>query len=305
MSRRATSASALLLVLWCVAVLSITILAVARMVQADVDESGLKNRRLEARELAMTGVAYGLHPKIDPWDPLLDEKLANGDRLRVREISEAARIDINAALKESRQATLRALFRNWGLDVDQISIVVDSLLDWTDPDNLPKLNGAERDSLERQTQYSLPANRDFRSVTEMEKVRGMDLVAAAKPNWADFFTVYGGRRLDLQDASIDVLRAAGGLSEDQAEMIDRVRRGPDGIAQTKDDFKIRNVGEFLEKVGLPELQAQTVAARFSAGMGPTRIQSTAKVGGTEYRIVAIAARGSGGGSSVLVQWEEQ
>ena len=73
MKRGTTSASALLLVLWCVAVLSITILAVARMVQNDVDDAGLKNRRVEARELALTGIAYGMHPKIDPWDPLLNE----------------------------------------------------------------------------------------------------------------------------------------------------------------------------------------------------------------------------------------
>ncbi len=59
-------------------------------------------------------------------------------------------------------------------------------------------------------------------------------------------------------------------------MIDRVRRGADGVERTKDDFKIKNVGEFLEKVGLPELQAQAVAARFSVGMGPTRIESTAR-----------------------------
>jgi type II secretory pathway component PulK len=305
MKRGTTSASALLLVLWCVAVLSITILAVARMVQNDVDDAGLKNRRVEARELALTGIAYGMHPKIDPWDPLLNEKLPGGESLRVREMSEAARIDINRALKEPRQATLRQLFKNWGLDTDKISIVVDSLADWTDPDDIPRLNGAERASLEQQTQYSIPENRDFRSVTEMEKVRGMDLVAAVKPDWASYFTVYGGRRLDLQDASIDVLRAAGGLSEDQAMMIDRVRRGADGIPQTKDDFKIKNVGEFLEKVGLPELQAQAVAARFSVGMGPTRIESTARVGGTEYKIVAIAARGTGGSDSTLVQWEEQ
>jgi general secretion pathway protein K len=305
MSRGRTSASALLLVLWCVAVLSITILAVARMVQNDVDDAGLKNRRVEARELALTGIAYGMHPKIDPWDPLLNEKLPGGETLRVRVMSEAARIDINRALKEPRQATLRQLFKNWGLDTDQISIAVDSLADWTDPDDIPRLNGAERGSLEQQTQYSIPENRDFRSVTEMEKVRGMDLVAAVKPDWASYFTVYGGRRLDLQDASIDVLRAAGGLSEDQAMMIDRVRRGADGIVQTKDDFKIKNVGEFLEKVGLPELQAQAVAARFSVGMGPTRIESTARVGGTEYKIVAIAARGTGGSDSTLVQWEEQ
>jgi general secretion pathway protein K len=296
-----TGGSALMITLWCVAVLSITVLAVARMVQNDVEDAGRMNRNFAARELALTGVALGMHPKIEPWDPLLTQQLADGGRLRVNVMSEAARLDINRVLREKERTMLKRLFQNWGAEPLEASTAIDSLVDWVDKDELRMNNGAEKPDLERLPQYSIPANRDFRSVAEMEKVRGMDRIAALKPDWAEYFTVNGGRRIDLQDASIDVMRA-GGLSEDQAKQVELVRRGADKTHRTKDDLRIKNAQEFLRKIGLPEAQLQFVQANFSAGSGPTRIESRADVGGTEYRIVAVAGKG---GENSLVSWDEQ
>ena len=300
--RRHLSGSALLLVLWAVAVLSITVLAVARVVRSDVDDASLQNRRFEARELALTGVALGMHPKIEPWDSLLDQKLGGGRELRVRVISEASRMDINRALKEPDQKTLRKLFEIWGAKQEVISAAVDSLVDWTDADDLRSLNGAEKSDLLKQTVYSLPANRDFRSVNEMERVRGMDAIAALNPDWADYFTVNGGRRIDLQDASIDLMRA-GGLSEEQARMVEQVRNGADKLPQTKDDYKIKNMTEFLRRIGVSDDQMQLIQSKFGAGLGPTRINSRARIGGTDYRIVVVAARGAQ--DNGLIVWDEQ
>ncbi len=42
----------------------------------------------------------------------------------------------------------------------------------------------------------------------------MDEIAALKPDWADYFTVNGNRRIDLQDASIDVMQAGGPTSRE-------------------------------------------------------------------------------------------
>lgn len=293
--------SALLLALWCVAVLSITVLSVARMVQNDVEDASRENRRFEARELALTGIALGMNQKIDPWDPLLSQHFSGGAKVRVRLASESARLDINRILREKDHPTLKNLFKLWGAEEQVISATVDSLVDWTDKNDLRLNNGAERDDLAKSPQYSIPANRDFHSVSEMEKVRGMDRIAALKPDWAEYFTVNGSRRIDLQDASIDVLRA-GGLSVEQAKQVDLVRRGADKERQTKDDLKIKNPTEFLRKVGLSELQIQAVQARFGAGVEPTRIESRAEVGGTEYRIVAVASRG--GGDNAMIAWEE-
>ena len=296
------SGSALLLAIWCVTVLSITVLAVARMVQNDVEDASLQNRRFEARELALTGIAYGMHPKIEAWDPLLNQKLAGNRELRVRIISESSRLDINRMLREKDHPTLKKLFEIWGAKQDVVSAAIDSMVDWTDPNDLRSNNGAEKDDLFNKPQYSIPANRDFHSVSEMEKVRGMDGIAKLKPNWAEYFTVNGSRRIDIQDASIDLMRA-GGLSEDQARQVDMVRRGADHEMQTKDDYKIKNLSEFLRRVGLSDLQLQSVQSRLGSGLSPTRIESRARVGGTEYRIVVVSARGAGENS--LISWEEQ
>jgi type II secretory pathway component PulK len=300
-SMRISRGSALLLSLWCVAVLSITVLAVARLVQNDVEDASRENKRFEARELALSGIALGMHPKIDPWDPLLMQQFPDHSRLRVRVISESARLDINRMLKEKDQATLSKLFDVWGAEPMEVSTAVDSLVDWIDANDLRQNNGAEKSDLERLPQYSIPANRDFHSVEEMEKVRGMDRIAALKPNWAEYFTVNGGRRIDLQDASIDVMRA-GGLSVEQAKQVDLVRRGVDKEPQTRDDLKIKNATEFLRKIGLPELQLEAVQSKFNAGAGPMRIESRAELGGLEYRIVVIASRG--GGENSLIAWDE-
>ncbi len=294
--------SALLLAIWCVAVLSITVLAVARLVQSDVEEASLKNRRFEARELALTGVAYGMHPKIEVWDSLLNQKFGDGRELHVKVVSEATRIDINRALKENGQKTLRKLFEIWGAKDEAISIAVDSMVDWTDGDDLRQLHGAEKSELLNQTQYSIPANRDFHSVSEMERVRGMDGIAALKPDWADFFTVNGNRRIDLQDASMDVMRA-GGLTAEQARQIIDVRRGADHEEHTRDDYKIKNVTEFLRRVGLADPQIQALQSKYGAGLGPSRIESRARVGRTDYEIVVVSTRGAE--DNALIAWDEQ
>jgi type II secretory pathway component PulK len=164
------------------------------------------------------------------------------------------------------------------------------------------LNGAEKTELLNQTRYSIPANRDFHSVSEMERVRGMDEIAALKPDWADYFTVNGNRRIDLQDASIDVMRAAG-LPEQRAILIDQLRRGADREAHTRDDLKIKNMTQFLRQVGLTDPDIQAVQSKFGAGLGPIRISSRAQVGGTDYEIVAVASRGAE--DNAMVAWDEQ
>lgn len=295
------AASALLLAMWCVAVLAITVLSVATLVQRDVDDAGLENRRFEARELALTGVALGSNSKIESWDPLLRQRFADGSSLRVKVVSESSRLDINRVLREKDHPTLKKLFQIWGADERVVSATVDSLVDWVDKDDLRSMNGAEKDDLIKFPQYSIPANRDFYSVSEMEKVRGMDRIAALKPDWAEYFTVNGSRRIDLQSAPVDILRA-GGLSEEQAVQVDAVRRGEDKELGTKDDLKIKNTVEFLRRVGLSEAQMRQVQPRFGAGIEPTRIESRAKVGGTEYRIVVVASRG--GGENAFISWDE-
>ncbi len=83
----------------------------------------------------------------------------------------------------------------------------------------------------------------------MARVRGMDAVARAKPDWKDYFTVYGNGKIDIQDASADVLEAAG-FTSTQAEAIIEVRNGGDRLPGTGDDTEIKDMNWVAEAAGI-------------------------------------------------------
>lgn len=301
---RKTRGGALLLTLWCVAVLSLTIVLIAQIVSSDVDTESLRSRRFAARELALTGVAYGINPDTHRDSELLHQRYPNGDTLDVLISSEAARLNINFLLRERDRHTLKSLFALWKIPTMQAEIAVDSLIDWTDSDSLRQLNGAERDDLADQTVYSPPKNRDFRSVDEMERVRGMDSVAEAVPDWRDYFSVYSGGKIAIQDAAPVVLQAAAGLTGSQAELLEKWRNGPDGQPGTGDDHVILSLDEVGDKLGLSDIQKAALQAAFQVGGEPSRIVSTARVAGTQYRIVVVLDRRKAAPRQEYLLWEE-
>lgn len=295
--------AALLLTLWCVAILSVTIVLIARIVESDVDTESLRSRRFEARELALTGLAYGMNPSLKKDSELFHQKFPDGSSLDVRIISEGARPNINLLLKEKDRHTLKNLFRIWDVSDEDSRVAIDSLVDWTDPDSLRQLNGAEREDLLNQTKYSLPKNRDFRAVEEMKRVRGMDAVAMAQPSWKDFFSVFSSNKLDIQDAAPDILQAVAGFTREQAVDLQKWRNGADELEGTDDDHIIKKLGEVTAKLGLQEPQQAALEAAFQVGGEPSRIVSTARVGGSQYQISVVLDRRKAGKGYLL--WEEK
>jgi len=81
---------------------------------------------------------------------------------------ESSRLNVNKASEEE----LLNLFLEHGISREEAHIMVDSLLDWRDKDNLHRLNGAEKD-------YYLPygyspANGPFKDLSEIALVRGFN-----------------------------------------------------------------------------------------------------------------------------------
>lgn len=300
--------SALVLTLWCVAILSVMIVTLARVVNSDVDASSLATKRFEARELALTGLAFGLNPKVERGDALLRQRLDNGDAIDVAVTSESGRINVNAVLADVNDETLGDLFELWEVPEELRRVVVDSLRDWVDENDLRSLNGAEEEDLLGQTRYSIPENRNFISVDEMGRVRGMDEVIAGRPNWEDVFSVYSSEQLDVQDASVDVLRVVAGISAEQAGRLIESRNGPDEEPQTEDDLLFENLDQVASVVGLSERQRQDLDDRFAVGVEPTRVESVGTTGGVSYKITVIVNRGDGdgggGGEESPLSWEE-
>lgn len=294
--------AALLLTLWCVAVVSLAVVAVARLVDFDTEGESARARRFEARELALTGVAHGLNPRLKRDSELYRQNLPGGGKIRVRVGSENARLNINLLLRERDNARLKRLFEYWGVPDADARVAIDSLADWIDPGDLKRLNGAEIDDLRGQRIFSLPRNRDFQSVAEMRQVRGMDVVARSKPDWANFFSVFSGESVDVQDAPVDVLVAAG-LSPRQAIGLAQLRAGRDGQPNTADDIIFDSLEQVAGQMGIGGGDTERFRAVLSLRAEPSRVESTGEVGGVEYHIAVVVNRN--GNERAQLSWEEQ
>ncbi len=299
MSQRGT---ALLLTLWCISVVSITVVMVARLVDSDMEGESARSRRFEAREFAYTGIAHGSNPNLKRSSEFLHQTLEDGRKLDVHISSENSRLNIHQVLHQQDQVILKRLFTLWGIPDDEARVAIDSMVDWVDADELRQLNGAERENLQGQTRYSLPMNRNFHSVSEMAKVRGMDAVARHKPDWANYFSIFSSGQLDAQDAPTDLLRVVGGLSQDQANALISFRNGADKKPGTADDRGLLSLEDAVKRAGLSGEQAKNFQANFRVGGEPTRIESIGVAGGAPYRILAIINRSQQSG--LLLSWEE-
>lgn len=296
------SGSALILVLWCVLVLSIAILGAGTLVEQGLSSQRLAGRRFDARQIALTGIALGRDGKIEKYDPLLRQDMGQKKKLHVEIRSEGGRLNINRWLEREDEGMLAALFESWGVDEGDAAIAVDCLRDWVDTGELRSLHGAERHDLAG-TPYALPENRPFLSVLEMADVKGMDRVADVKSDWREAFSVLSGDQLDLQEISEDLLVHFGKLTREQARQFIDYRDGPDRLSGTEDDVEITSTEQLAAIVGLTAAQIEVVTANFQVGKSPVRITSTGTVGETQYQIVAIVAAREKG--VPLLWWEEK
>jgi len=297
--------SALLLTLWCVGVLSLSIFVVVRLVEYDLDDERFESMRVEAREMALTGIALALHPEIERGNPLLRQTLGDDRTLVVSVESESARLNINKALQQPYSPILKAILTRWEVPDRDISSIVDSLYDWVDEDELRSLNGAEREDLENQSRYSIPQNRPFIAVSEMERVRGMDQVAALVPQWKRYFSVFSGDKFDIHDVSLDWLVAAGGLPETIATQWIAARNGSDELAGTEDDLRLSNIAELRGLLGIGETQLAALQQSFDVNADPLRITSLATIGDVSYAISVVTRKPEAGEVPVFLSWEEE
>jgi general secretion pathway protein K len=303
-SASSSTGAALLLVLWAVLILSVAVLTAARIVELDLDSAGRANRRFEARLLALSGLALAMNEKIKRGSPLLRQNTAPNAGFTAEILSEGSRANINRLLESNDTRTLRELFRYWNVDDRAAAAAIDSLKDWVDGDDLRSLNGAEARDIPPDSGWSIPQNRSFLSIKEMAAVRGMEAVVAVKPDWADYFSVFSGEKMDLQDAPEDLLVVFGGLAPAQARTLIKLRNGQDGLPGTLDDIEIDSTGSLRAIFPMSDTQFSRLEQYFSVGESPVRITSRGRMEGVEAAITAVVdARGQPLDGSLLM-WEE-
>lgn len=275
--RQGRRGSALVLVFWCLLLLSLAVFAVVELVGLSVQHAAYEQSALEARTLAASGAAIAEAPQILKDDPLLRQYASPGHGFQVTIRSEGARFNLNYLLLTDHRDVLVNLFTGWGMKMDEAQHAVDSLYDWVTPGDLPSLNGAKDKAYADAGLPQRPSHQPFETFHEVELVMGMDAVAKAKPDWQDSFTLWSDGPLDLNEAPAERIAALFGIDAGRVQTLVKTRDGRDGIPGTMDDSPI-DPATLQAALGLSDLQMKTLGNEFSFGSSVRRIESTGQVG---------------------------
>lgn len=107
------------------------------------------------------------------------------------------------------------------MDFAEADQLAQAILDWRDEDEVPRLNGGEREEYLEEEALVLPPNRDFVDLDELRHVRGMtpELYVMAAPH----LTLIGEGEINLNSAPEPVLLAVPGLDRGAVTEILRLR----------------------------------------------------------------------------------
>ena len=290
-----------MLALWALFLLSAMIISWALNINTRLALSGNANRMLEAEALACSGSEIAMHPQINAGSPYLHRKIDNLHSYDAQITGEGGRLNLNwlmAGEDPARADILRRYLANKKIDLNERNAMLDCLLDWVDPDDLERLNGAEA------TDDYQPPNAPITRVDELKRVKNWRDFTS-QPHWDDDFTVNSSGPVDLAWASRDVLVALPGITPDMAERYLAMRRGPDGIDGTADDRPFASIEEVRAALGLTQEQFQQLAPLVSFKDPVVRIVSVGKASSVT-RVVQMVIRRPGNGNMVpqLISWKE-
>ena len=271
--------AALLLSLWALFLLSAMVIAWTLSINSRLVVSSNANRVLAAEAMASSGADVALCREITPSSPNLHRQMGGGESYDVQMTGECGRLNLNFLTQgedPNKLRILRQYLNVKGVDLNDSDVMMDSLLDWVSQNRgLHHLNACpETDD------YHPPHAGQLFSVDELKKVCGWEEFTS-KPGWEQDFTVVGNcGPIDLAWASRDVLRALPGLGDDSVDRFLQLRRGPDGIDGTADDFQFTTTAATSVP---PDVQA-------ALGLNPQQfqqIQAMVQYRGPVLRIVSV------------------
>jgi len=275
--------SALLLVLFTIILLTGLITATVGFLKNDVDEYGARNKEFRARQLAESGLAFGMHPMVTDQDrSLLEQKAEDGGTFRVSITSESTRLNINVLLQSGREDLLESLFSKWGVGPKPAKAAVEGLQKY--------LSSPARPQTAQVKDQGAQFEAAFRTVEEMSLVPEFAPVMEKRPDWMNFFTVWGDGKLDVNLADADMIELVTGVSPATAAEFVKYRWGPDGIPFTLDDRVYKSMDEVRAALGMSQGQFQLVQDLLSLKSAVDRIESTGMIAGYKKTIAVVASR---------------
>jgi general secretion pathway protein K len=304
--RGRSRAAAIMLALWALFLLSGMIISWSMDINTRLTISGAANRVLEAEALACSGAEIAMHPNAKPGLGALRGSFGPNQSYEARITGEAGRLNLNkilAAEIPNPGSPSRELLRKYlevkGVDLNERDLMIDCLLDWVDPDNLVRLNGAEDDG-----DYKAP-NQPLRTIEELKRVKGWEEFTS-RPDWDADFTINQGQqdgKIDINWASRSVLLALPGMTEGVVDRFISMRRGPDDIEGTEDDvqFKVGD-GQLQIALGLRSDQFVQLQGLITDSSPVLRIVSVGKSGTVTRTVRMVVFKQAS--SLRLFSWKE-
>ncbi len=292
-------ASALLLVLWALIVITAGVLVWASFIQQTLAVAGQQQNDTEARAMAHSGVNLALHPLVSKETPVLQAMAESDPGYRVQMVSEGGKLNINALLNGEDPVRID-LFKRWlesrGVEFNARERIVDCMLDWLDGDNLKRINGKE-DTVG----YHPPNRGQFLSVEEIAEVAGTEPLTS-QPGWQDDLTVDSQGPIDLTSAEKNILRLLPGISDGGIDRFLKWRKGPDGIDGTLDDPKIEKLETVQAFLGMNKAQWGALGGLISLRDPNWHITVTGWSGKVVRQVEVVAAKGSQ--NPQIKKWKE-
>ncbi len=201
-----------------------------------------------------------------------------GVTVRIRISDRTGRFPLN----NTPESRWHLIFEELGFESNDAYTLTDSLLDWIDPDNEPRLYGAERDHYQQKEPPYEPRNASIPRLSELRLIQGFDALffdERGQPNehyWklSTIVTTYRNESINYNAANALVLQI---LEEEEglpAEALQEFRQGEDGVWGTLDDRVLR------PEMTLPDLptyedgspldlrtQSRYVSISIQAGLG--------------------------------------
>ncbi len=287
-----------MLALWALFILSAVVVAWALEINSRLTLNGEASRVLEAEAMASSGAEIALHPAVDSGAAVLRGGVSRTETYEARITGEGGRLNLNWVLageNPDRLELLRKFLEVKGVDLNERDRMIDTLLDWVDPDNLVRLNGAEIDGDYR------PANTLLVRIEDVKQVRGW-ADFCAQPDWDAGLTVNSTGPVDLAWAPRDLLLSLPGVDEQLVDQFLQLRAGPDEIDGTEDDAPFKSLDDALVALGLNSAQSTSVRPLVSFRDQVVRIVSTGRSGNVT-RVVQMVVR-KNGNIPQLITWKE-
>ena len=286
-----------MLALWALFLLSALIINWALDIDSRITLTGAASRNLEAEAAACSGAEIALDPDVEAGDSVLSGSLGRGQTYQAHLTGEGGRLNLTwivAGENPQRIEILRHYLEVKGVELNQREQMIDCLLDWVDPDDLPRLNGAEASD-----NYH-PKNQLLQRIEELREVKGWEEFTS-QPNWEDDFTLYSSGPIDVAWASKDVLMALPGMTEPIVDRFLELRRGPDGIDGTPDDPEFQTLDQVRVALGFSTDQFAQLSGLIGFKDKVMRVVSVGK-SGDATRSVQMIIRKSG--TPQMIRWKE-